>query len=153
MEQRKHHMLVAVDESENAGRAVFYVGQMASCLSGVVITLLHVVRGPGSENKIDAAARDAKISKLRAKAGKLLEDAASVLAKKGVAPSRIQQKILVCLPPATPVDAILEELTTGHYETVVVGRRGLSRKEEFLFGSVSSKVVHEAKNKAVWVVE
>ena len=30
--------------------------------------------------------------------------------------------------------------------------RGLSRKEEFLFGSVSSKIVGHARNCAVWVV-
>jgi nucleotide-binding universal stress UspA family protein len=35
----------------------------------------------------------------------------------------------------------------------VVGRQGLSRSEEFLFGSVSSKIVNHARNCTVWVVE
>jgi nucleotide-binding universal stress UspA family protein len=35
----------------------------------------------------------------------------------------------------------------------VVGRRGVSKRQEFLFGSVSSKVVRDAKNCAVWVIE
>jgi len=37
--------------------------------------------------------------------------------------------------------------------TVVVGRHHKSKTEEFLFGSISSQLIHEAKNCAVWVVE
>ena len=40
----------------------------------------------------------------------------------------------------------------GGYGTVVVGRRGVSKQEEFLFGSVSTKIIHAAKGLAVWVV-
>lgn len=35
---------------------------------------------------------------------------------------------------------------------IVVGRQGLSRKERFLFGSISSKIVSHADNCTVWVV-
>ena len=48
--------------------------------------------------------------------------------------------------------AILEEARTGEYGSIVIGRRGLSRTERFLFGSVSNKVVQQAKGMAVWVV-
>jgi hypothetical protein len=34
----------------------------------------------------------------------------------------------------------------------VVGRQGISRKERFLFGSVSSKIVTHASDCTVWVV-
>ena len=37
--------------------------------------------------------------------------------------------------------------------TVVVGRRTKSRQEEFLFGSVSSRIVKHASKCSVWVVE
>ena len=37
--------------------------------------------------------------------------------------------------------------------TVVVGRHHKTKTEEFLFGSTSNRLVHEAKNCAVWVVE
>jgi nucleotide-binding universal stress UspA family protein len=36
---------------------------------------------------------------------------------------------------------------------VVVGRRGLTHNEEFLFGSTSSKILHHATHCAVMVVE
>lgn len=39
------------------------------------------------------------------------------------------------------------------YGTIVVGRHGLLRSEEFIFGSISSKIVSHARNCTVWVVE
>ena len=37
---------------------------------------------------------------------------------------------------------------------MVVGRRHKTKTEEFLFGSTSiSRLIHEAKNCAIWVVE
>ena len=35
---------------------------------------------------------------------------------------------------------------------LVIGRRGVSKAEEFLFGSVSNKLIHHAKDRTVWVV-
>ena len=37
--------------------------------------------------------------------------------------------------------------------TLIVGRRGVSKQEEFLFGSVSNKIIHKANKCAVWIVE
>ncbi len=50
-------------------------------------------------------------------------------------------------------DAILEEQEKLRCCIVVVGRRGLSHNEEFIFGSTSNKILHHAKNCAVMVVE
>ena len=36
--------------------------------------------------------------------------------------------------------------------TVVLGRRGISRVEEFFMGRVSTKVLQLAKNKTVWIM-
>jgi nucleotide-binding universal stress UspA family protein len=50
-------------------------------------------------------------------------------------------------------ECILTERYRMKCSTVVLGRKGLSRSEEFLFGSVSSKIVNHARNCTVWVVE
>ena len=47
---------------------------------------------------------------------------------------------------------ILAERETSSCATIVVGRQGLSRKEEFLFGSISNKIVSHARDCSVWVV-
>jgi hypothetical protein len=41
----------------------------------------------------------------------------------------------------------------GQYSTIVVGRQGVSRSKEFLFGSISSKIINPARNYTVWIVE
>ena len=48
---------------------------------------------------------------------------------------------------------ILPKRKETEYSTIVFGRQGLSRSEEFLFGSISSKVVRYARNCTVRVVE
>jgi nucleotide-binding universal stress UspA family protein len=50
-------------------------------------------------------------------------------------------------------ECILAERDEREYGTIVVGRQGLSRTEEFIFGSISSKIVTHARNCTVWVVE
>jgi len=49
-------------------------------------------------------------------------------------------------------ECILSEWEARSYSTIAVGRQGLSRKEEFLFGSISSKIVNHARDCTVWVV-
>jgi len=48
---------------------------------------------------------------------------------------------------------IMKEARDGGYDTIVMGRRGLSGIKEFLMGSVSNKVVHAADGMAVIVVD
>jgi nucleotide-binding universal stress UspA family protein len=48
-------------------------------------------------------------------------------------------------------ECILQE-QPDDYGTLVVGRKGRTRTEEFLFGSVSSKIVDHAKESTVWVI-
>ncbi|MBI5606568.1 MAG: universal stress protein [Deltaproteobacteria bacterium] len=50
-------------------------------------------------------------------------------------------------------ECILSERDETGYSTIVVGRQGLSRSEEFLLGSISSMIVSRARNCTVWVVE
>jgi nucleotide-binding universal stress UspA family protein len=48
--------------------------------------------------------------------------------------------------------AILREAKSGDYGTIALGRRGLSRIEEFFMGRVTNKVAHMAKGLALWIV-
>ncbi len=49
--------------------------------------------------------------------------------------------------------AILDEASAGTYDTLVLSRRGRNAIKEFLLGSVTSKVLHQANDCAVWIVE
>jgi nucleotide-binding universal stress UspA family protein len=82
----------------------------------------------------------------------LLRRARQMLLDRGVAPGSAETRF-VCPADGNIAKAILDIQKAEGFGTVVVGRRGVSKTEEFLFGSVSTRVVHHAHNCTVWVVE
>jgi nucleotide-binding universal stress UspA family protein len=47
---------------------------------------------------------------------------------------------------------ILNEAETGRFDTIVMGRRGLGMARAILLGSVTQKVVQNAKGRAITIV-
>ncbi|WP_456433488.1 universal stress protein [Thermosulfuriphilus sp.] len=144
-------ILIALDTSENAMRAVGYVAEMLGDQEDIFIELLHVAKEPPVDLFPDEQERQ-KAKEAQEKAiVEVFELAKNQLEIAGVS----REKVVVKVLPTTGSVAriILDEQNRGQFGTVVVGRRGVSKAEEFLFGSVSNKVVHYAKGCAVWVVE
>jgi nucleotide-binding universal stress UspA family protein len=129
------NILIAVDESENARRAVSYVGQFLGGLTGFKVTILHVIPEPEEDYFPTSAQKERWFIRYKKKVDTMLEDYRELLIQKGF----------------NPKDVAVH--STVRYCTIVVGRQGLSRSEEFLFGSISSKIVTHARNCTVWVVE
>jgi nucleotide-binding universal stress UspA family protein len=152
MEEGKK-ILIAVDLSKSSLDAVDYVGQMVCCHPSVEVTLLHIIRAPSPDVEPDPEERRIQIEREKTEVLKMMETAGKRLTAVGVPEERICIQIRVCSAPVRVADLILAEQQGGAYQTIVVGRRGLSRKEEFLFGSVSSFVVRNARECAVWVIE
>ncbi|MGD9206831.1 MAG: universal stress protein [Syntrophobacterales bacterium] len=132
-------ILVALDSSEGAMRAVDCVGTI---LDGAdfEVTLFHAVRSLDEE--ISRKAEESMES--------VFEEASSRLEKAGLSRSQITTRLAT--GALSRAGAIIEEALKGGYGTIVVGRRGLSEVEEFSMGRVSNKIIHMAKELAVWVV-
>lgn len=148
----ENKVLVAVDLSEDSLKAVDYLGGMLSCHSSATVTLLHVVKEPSPDIVPDERERKERIERARSEGLSLMEKAGQRLARHGIPESLIRLKVQVCHKAVSVADMILHEQRAGAYGTIVIGRRGLSKREQFLFGSVSTKVAREAKNCAVWIV-
>jgi nucleotide-binding universal stress UspA family protein len=153
--------LVAVDGSDEAMRAVDYVGTM---LAGTdcEVTLFHVLRGfeylslayegdfvPSPEIMGSEEIRE-EFHKAEEAIKAVFNEAESRLEKGGLKKDQIQNKMVT--GATSRAKAIVQETKNEGYDTIVVGRRGLSRVVEFFMGRVSSKVVQLAKEMAVWVV-
>jgi nucleotide-binding universal stress UspA family protein len=146
------NILIAVDDSENARRAVSYVAQLLGGINGFKVTVLHVVPEVEEDYFASDSEKDEWFKQYKQKVSAMLEDYRQILLKGGFDPSNVSVRSPLRYCPSM-AECILLERDELAYDTIVVGRQGLSRKEEFLFGSISSKIVTHARNCTVWVVE
>jgi nucleotide-binding universal stress UspA family protein len=149
---KDRHILIAVDESENAKRAVLYAADFLGGFPGFSITLLNIIPEPQEDYFKTDEDRKRWIENQSAKAEKMLENYRQVLIQSGFREDKVAVKVDVRDCPSV-AECILDELKKLEACTVVVGRRGISKKEEFIFGSTSNKILHMAKNCSVWVIE
>jgi nucleotide-binding universal stress UspA family protein len=145
-------ILIAVDESENARRAVSYVAQILAGVKGFKFLILHVIRQPEEDYFPTSSEKDRWLGQYKLKVDAMLKDYRQILMRAGFAPEDVSVRSTLRYCPSL-AECILAERDQSGYSTIVVGRQGLSRSEEFLFGSVSSKIVNHARDCTVWVVE
>ena len=144
-------MLIAMDSSECSMQAIDFSGELMGGLD-FNITLLHAVRGagtliPGAGNMFlsreDIQAQEDDIHAV-------FDQAKHRLINFGFKPENITSKIIADV--SSRAKAIVQEAKKNRHTTIVVGRRGLSKVQEFFMGSVSNKVIQLAEEQAVWVV-
>lgn len=132
-------ILVALDTSKGAMKAVDYVGTVGNA-PNLEVTLFHAVR------TLDEAILDRAEESMDS----VFKEASGRLEKAGFARKQITTKLATGV--LSRAGAIIAEALAGGYGTIVVGRRGLSEVEEFAMGRVSNKIIHMAREMAVWVV-
>ena len=145
------NILIAVDESENARRAVSYVGQLLGGLSGFKVKLLHVIADPEEDYFPDPQEREKWLARTKEKVETMLAKYRQLLIDQGFSQNDVSVHSILRYCPSM-AECILSERDKTCCDTIVVGRQGVSRKEEFLFGSISNKIVHHARDFSVWVV-
>jgi nucleotide-binding universal stress UspA family protein len=146
------NILIAVDESDNSGRAVQYVADILGGVKGFKVTVLHVIREPEEDFFPAETEKEKWYQDYRRKAELMLGEYRRMLVDSGFDSEDVSTRLTVRYCPSM-AECILSEREKLEYGTLVVGRKGLSRKEEFLFGSISGKIVRTASNCTVWVVE
>ncbi|MEW6219657.1 MAG: universal stress protein [Thermodesulfobacteriota bacterium] len=150
--KQERRLLLAVDGSENAQRAVAYVADFFASLPAVRATLLTIVPIPAGDYFANDTERATWVGERQEEARQMLATHVRILTGAGWPPERVATQIEV-LEVRSIADRILEEQQRGGFCTVVIGRRGISRQEEFIFGSTSNRILHMAKDCAVLVVE
>ena len=153
-------ILVAVDESKHSMNAVKYV---AKCMQPTAsVTLFSVIPPPSAACGLDSPAlvplfkehrqtfcamEDTKKDSVKS----FMEKAKRVLVGSGFSSQNVATKIR---KKKTGIARdILKEARQGKYDTLVIGRRGLTGIKQFVFGSVSNKLVQQATDVSVVVVD
>jgi nucleotide-binding universal stress UspA family protein len=148
----ERHLLVAVDESDNSKRAVMYLADFFCDYKNVFVTLLSIIQEPSEDYFPSDAEREKWLNDKQQAMNMILTGYKEMLIEAGFKEAQVETQLSVraC---ASVGDAILKEQEKLRCCIVVVGRRGISHNEEFIFGSTSNKILHNAKNCAVMVVE
>lgn len=149
---KDRHILVAVDNSENAKRAILYVADFLGGVSGFCVTILTVIPEPPSDYFETDRERNIWIEGRKSEASSMLDKYRALLVQSGFMEDKVKTITDIRHCPSV-ADCIVDVQQKLACCTIVVGRRGVSRKEEFLFGSTSSRIVRSGKNCAVWVIE
>jgi nucleotide-binding universal stress UspA family protein len=152
-------ILIAIDDSENAMRAVEFTAK--SFTSDHRITLFSVIldtpaicdlNSPGltpyfmSQKAAFCELEDQKKDLL----SQAMREAKEILLKAGFEEDNISVKIEG--KKKGVARGIIDEANSG-YDLIVLGRRGLSGIKEFLLGSISQKVLQSAKGVSILVVD
>lgn len=155
-------ILLALDSSEGAWRAVEYVAKTFGKSPGVQVTLLHVLSGLPPAfwddghvlQEKEREARQRLVASWQKEQEKnwqdLVHKAHLHLTKAGLTKEAVTNKFK---PKYFDVaDDIIDEAQTGAYDTIIMGRRGLGKAKSLLLGSVTRKVTDSAKGCTVTIV-
>jgi len=142
-------ILVSLNDSVSSRAVVEYLAQLSFCPEDWHITLIHLFRKPSaSEELMGKKFTEELPERYRA----MLEKARDKLVEAGFNPDHIEIK-LVTEPYPTIADGIIDQCKKRKYNMVVIGRKKMSKAEEFVLGDVSVKLVRALEGAAVFVVK
>ncbi len=147
-----NRVLVGVDGSDHGLNAVRYLAAVLGGSSNCKVRLLAVHVPIAADDPALAQDRKTRDIERRITLEERLLEAHRLLVEARVAQENVTSELVEADGSRGVGEVIMEAQREGGYGTVVVGRRGLSKAEEFLFGSVSNTVVHRATDCCVWVV-
>ncbi len=149
METQNNSILVAINDSVSSRAVVDFLAHMSLCPETWTISLLHFFRKPSSSEvlmgKKFTADQPARLTKI-------LENARDKLVESGFLPEKIEME-LVNKQYETIADGIIDQANKRKSSMVIIGRKKMSKAEEFVMGDISVKVIRALEGAAVLVVK
>ncbi|MBN2418617.1 MAG: universal stress protein, partial [Deltaproteobacteria bacterium] len=137
LENKNNSILVALNDSVSSRAVVDFLASMSLCPEDWDISLLHFFRKPSSSEvlmgKKFAADQPARLMGL-------LEKAKEKLVEGGFFPEKIHIE-LVNEQYETIADGIIDQANKRQSSMVIIGRKKMSKAEEFVMGDISVKVI------------
>lgn len=145
----KCSILMAYNDSSSCRSALECLTRIANCPEDSFITLLHVFRKPtGSEEMMGKKYMQNAPTRIK----QAMEQARNDLIQAGFPPEQVKV-IFVDTPYPTVADGIIDQFNKGEYNLVVIGRKKMSKAEEFVLGDPSIRLVRALDGTAVLVVK
>ncbi|MBT8365319.1 MAG: universal stress protein [Deltaproteobacteria bacterium] len=144
-------ILLAFDGSDNAERAVNFVGSLSGGLD-YEVSLFNALRSNGeslveyqhilSPKEYSKFARKEMASSLKA--------ARTELINAGFKANKVSTQIVT--KAISRAGAIADRAKQENFGTIVMGRRGHSSVRDFFIGRVTNKVIQIARDRTIWVI-
>ena len=142
-------ILAAINNSISSRWVVDFLCQMPLNPDDVDIKFVHILREPKSGEDFLGE----QFSKnLPERFIEVLNNAREKMLNRGFQPERIKTELITHDYP-TITDGIIDTFHKGSYNMVVVGRKRMSKAEEFVLGDPSVKLVRELSGTAIVVVK
>ena len=142
-------ILIAMNDSVSSRAALNFLVRLVLCPEDCQITLLHVFRKPTATEEL-MGKKFTEQQPLRFRS--MLDKAKEKLIDCGYNPNRIET-LLITEPYPTVADGIIDQCQKGHYDMVIIGRKRMTKAEEFVLGDVSVKLLRALGKVAVLVVK
>ncbi len=149
--KNREKILLAVDGSKASTRAVHYVSKFVSFMEGVEICILNVYPEPPPDYYRKGGILNDYVLMREERAAEMFKKAQTILLDAGVHESQMRQLALMA-EGRTISEVVLLVQAEGKFGTVVAGKRGVSKAEEFLFGSISNSLARSSKHFTSWIV-
>lgn len=148
MVNRNNSILVALNDSSSSRAVVDFIMNLSLCPEDWDISLLHFFRKPtSSEELMGKKFVEEQPSRMMS----LLERAREKLVENGFLPEKVKTE-LISEPYQTIADGIMDQVKKRHFDMVVIGRKKMSKAEEFVMGDISIKLIRALEDTAVLVV-
>lgn len=156
-------ILIAIDESEGALKAVDFIGRLFSGAADLKITVLHVIPNlpaplwddghilTEEEREARQQVIDRWLENQKGKLQRVFGAAVEKLTKNGISPDKIETKTVT--DTLDVAEKILYETKEGGYQLLAVGRHGYSKAKRLVMGSVATAIINQGGGIAVCVVE
>ncbi len=142
-------ILVALNDSISSRTVINYICDLSLCPDQVKINLLHIYREPAS---VEELMGQKFMRKLPLKYLDMLSKSKGKLVESGFIRDNIRIS-LITEPYASVAEGIIDQFRKEEYSLVVIGRKRMSKAEEFVMGDASIKLVRALEATAIMVVK
>lgn len=148
-------VLVAIDGSVYSCNSLDYLAKIFSSDGNLRVHLLSVVSAGGAGKDwmydVDPYRTQSPASEKHSHlAHKHLKEAEDRLIRNGVTKERIETQVKVASEIGA---AIRDEAERGHYDSILIGRRGLGTVGNMFFGSTSGELIEKCHKTPLWIVD
>ncbi|MDB9823443.1 universal stress protein [Deltaproteobacteria bacterium] len=149
MENPNNSILVALNDSISSKTVIDFLEGLSLCPEDWHISLLHFFRKPSSSEDLMGKKF---VSVQPSRMMSILQKAKDRLIEKGFDPERIETE-LIDQPYQTVADGIIDQVRKRNSNLVIIGRKRMSKAEEFVMGDISVKLIRALEGAAVLVVK